>query len=100
MKGDIILKVLVNLLMPFLLLYGFLVLFNYKYMGFFAIVNSLIIFIAVYVLYYIKYGELKANKIIPFKVLGLVILFVFMLYIVYIMFMLFNVDLFELCLSK
>lgn len=96
MKGDVIFKVFVNFLIPFLLLYAFFVVFNYEYLSFFAVIHSLLIFSISYALYYFKYGPLRSRKVIPFKFLGMFLLFLFIVYMIYIIFMFFNFDIYEL----
>jgi hypothetical protein len=84
MRGDIILKILINFLAPFLILAGFLTLYNYKIFGFFAFLVSGIYFINAYILYYVKYGEIKINtmKIFQSFIIGISIISIgFLLYI-------------------
>jgi hypothetical protein len=90
MKSDIVLKIIDSLLIPILLIIGFLVIADYKVFGFFAIISSVIFFLIAYILYYLRYGKIKPNKLMFFQSLtvGIVTIFIFLL--IYVMLKLIN----------
>jgi len=90
MKSDIILKIIASLLIPLLMLSGFLIINDLKVFGFFAFITSLVYFSLAYLLYYIKYGKVKTGKLIIFKVLNFGIVITFTGFLFYIMLKLTN----------
>ena len=85
MKGDIILKVILNFLIPFILLYGFFSVASYETQGFPSFLSGFILFIIAIALYYIKYGEFKFKKTITLKLVYVTIMFLFLSYLLFIL---------------
>lgn len=90
MKSDIVLKIITGLLIPFLILMGFLCLYNYNNFDFFVVIAFLISVMTAYLLYYIKYGKVKIGQLIAFKAFTFAITIIFILFLFYIMFKLIN----------
>lgn len=83
MKGDIILKVIIGFIVPFLLLYSFSCIFYVDKIGFLAIFNCCISAIVSYLLFYLRFGKINVKKIFSFeKYLG-VIFFAFFCFLWY-----------------
>lgn len=83
MRGDIILKLTVNFLIPILLLYAVYSAIHYNTFGFFAIIQAIIIMIIAFSLYYIKYGGIRSSKILSFRFVMNVTIFAFLYYLCY-----------------
>jgi hypothetical protein len=85
MKGDIILKIIINFLIPFILLYGCFSFTTYDIQGFSAFLDGFTLIIISIALYYIKYGKFKFKKTIPLKLLYMIIILLFLFYLIFIL---------------
>lgn len=90
MKGDIVLKIMLSFIIPFLLLYSFSSLFYINSLGILAILNCCISIIIAYVLFYIRFGKISIQKIISVKFILSVILLSFTYFITYLLIKLLN----------
>ncbi len=83
MRGDIILKVIISFIIPFLLLYSFSCIFYIDQIGFLAIFNCFISMIISYILFYLRFGKIDVRTIISInKYLG-PILFIFLCFLIH-----------------
>lgn len=85
MKGDIILKVIISFIIPFLLLYSFSCIFYIDKIGFLSIFNCSIATTISYLLFYLRFGKINVKKILSItKCLGIILLF-FLYFIIYLL---------------
>ena len=85
MKGDIVLKVIISFIIPFLLLYSFSCIFYIEMLGILSILNCCISFMLAYVLFFLRFGKIDIQKVVSIrKIMGFV-LFCFMYFIIYLL---------------
>lgn len=85
MKGDIVLKVIINFLIPFVLLYSVFSIAYYEISGAFAMIQGLVLFLLAISMYYLKYGKVKASKMIPFRFIYLIFCVAFFIYFIFVL---------------
>jgi len=90
MKGDIVLKVIINFLIPFVLLYGIFSVAYYETSGVFAIIQGFVLFLLAIAMYYLKYGKLKTSKVISFNILYLILVLMFVFYTLFVLLTIMN----------
>lgn len=83
MKGDIILRVIIGFLVPFLGLYASFLLFSLKDLGLFVVFNSVLYFILAYLFFYIRFEKIKLKQILPLKIIFMLILITVFIYFSY-----------------
>ena len=85
MKGDITLKVIISFIIPFLLLYSLSCIFYIDNLGMLAILSCLISAMISYTLFFIRFGKIKPLKVIAFKKIAGIFLFIFLYFIYYLL---------------
>ena len=82
MKGDLVLRIIMSFLIPFLLLFGFFAITSYRIFGFYSLALSFLYFLLVYVLSFLRHKSINSNNIIFFKFFGrmMVSAFIFFLF--------------------
>ena len=77
MRGDIVLKVIISFIIPFLVLYSFSCIFYINALGMLAILNCLIAVITSYLLFYLRFNKIEIQKVISIKRLFNIVIFCF-----------------------
>lgn len=85
MKGDIVLKIIISFLIPFLIIYSFSCFFYINRLGILSILNCSISIIIAYVLFYLRFGKINMQKVISIRYILGVLLFCFMYFIIYLL---------------
>jgi hypothetical protein len=85
MKGDIVLKIIINFLIPFVLLYSIFSIAYYEISGAFAMIQGLVLFLLAISMYYLKYGKIKASKMIPFRFIYVIFSMLFFVYFIFVL---------------
>lgn len=85
MKGDIVLKIIISFIIPFLILYSFSCVFYIDTLGVLSILNCCISTIIAYVLFHIRFGKIHIQKVISIQKIFNIILFCFMYFIFYLL---------------
>jgi hypothetical protein len=63
MKGDIVLKVIIAFMIPFMLMYSSIYIFYIRDLGFLSVLNSFITVSIAYALFFLRFGKINVNKI-------------------------------------
>ena len=84
MKGDLVLRIIMSFLIPFLLLFGFFAITSYRIFGFYSMALSFLYFLLVYVLSFLRHKSINSNNIMFFRFFGrtMVGLFIFFLFFI------------------
>lgn len=90
MNGDLILRIIISFLTPFLLLFGFFVIINYKVFGLYSLALAFAYFLLAYVLLYLRHKTINTNNLIFFTVFGRFMVGVFMVILFFILTILLN----------
>jgi hypothetical protein len=78
MKGDIILKVIIAFLIPFILVYSSMYFFYIFNIGFLSVLNCFINISIAYILFFMRFGKIDLKRIVFVdKMLFLLLLFFF-----------------------
>lgn len=85
MKGDLVLRIIMSFLIPFLLLYGFFSITSYKVFGFYSLALSFLYFLLVYILSFLRHKSINSNNLIFFKFFGRAMVTAFMLFLFFIL---------------
>lgn len=81
MKSDKLLITMINFLVPFILLYAFFALADYVKSGFFSLLYATILFIITFLIYSVKFVDLKLSSIISVKLISWIGLVIAMVYL-------------------
>ena len=92
MKGDLILRVIVAFLIPFLLLFGFFSITDYKVFGVYSFALAFLYFLLVYVLLFLRHKYLNSSNLTLFTSLGTTIIGIFTIVLIFILLILLNFD--------
>jgi len=90
MKGDLVLRVIMSFLIPFLLLFGFFAITSYRIFGFYSLALSFLYFLLVYVLSFLRYKSINSSNIVFFRFIGRVMVGTFVLFLFFILVILLN----------
>ena len=90
MKGDLILRIVIAFLIPFLLLFGFFSITDYTIFGVYSFALAFLYFLLVYVLLFLRHKYLDSNNLALFSVLGTTIIGIFTIILVFILSVLLN----------
>ncbi|MDR0571297.1 MAG: hypothetical protein LBG48_00430 [Rickettsiales bacterium] len=63
MKGDIVLKVIIAFIIPFMLMYSSVYIFYVYDLGFLSVLNSFITVSITYALFFLRFGKINVKKI-------------------------------------
>jgi len=92
MNGDLILRVIISFLVPFLLLFGFFILVNYNTFGFYSLAFGFVYFLLVYLLLYLRHKTINANNLIFFRLFGRFLIGLFMVILFFILGIIINLN--------
>lgn len=91
MKGDLILRVIISFLIPFLLLFAFFSITNYTNFGFYSFLLSFSYFMLAYILFAMRFKVVSAKSLIFLRKFGYILIVLFMLLIIFITVILLNI---------
>lgn len=81
MKGDLVLRIIVSFLIPFLLLFGFFAITSYNVFGFYSLALSFLYFLLVYMLSYLRHKSINTSNIIFFRFFGRTMVLIFSIFL-------------------
>ena len=81
MRSDKLLVAMINFLVPFILLYAFVVLADYVNSGFFSLIYTTILVVIAFLIYSIKFADLKLSSIVSVKLISWVGLLIAIVYL-------------------
>ena len=90
MKGDIVLRLVISFLIPFLLLFGFLAMTTYRIFGFYSFALAILYFLLVYLLSFLRHKSINSNNIIFFKTFGTIAVSLFIMFLIFVLLILTN----------
>jgi hypothetical protein len=70
MKNDMILSALVNFLVPMILIYAFFSLVDCLSNGFFSAIYSIILFVAAFMIYSVRFDGLKSSLMVSINIIS------------------------------
>lgn len=91
MKGDLILRVVVSFLIPFLLLFAFFSITNYNVFGFYSFILSFSYFMLAYILFAMKFRAVKTKNLVFLRKIGYALIVFFMLFMIFVTIILLNI---------
>jgi hypothetical protein len=75
MKGDIVLKIIISFMIPFIVLYSFSCIFYINQIGFLTIFNCSISITISYLMFFLRFGKIEIKKVLSVtKFLGTILL--------------------------
>jgi hypothetical protein len=80
-RSDKLLVIMINFLIPFILLYAVFALVDYVNSGFFALLYATIIFVIAFLIYSVKFVDLKLSSIISVKLISWIGLLIAIIYL-------------------
>lgn len=92
MRGDLILRVIIAFLIPFLLLFGFFSIVDYNIFGIYSFALAFLYFLLVYVLLFLRHKYLNSTNLALFGFLGTMIISIFSILLIFILLILLNVN--------
>lgn len=90
MKGDLVLRVILSFLIPFLLLFGFFALTSYMVFGFYSLALSFLYILLVYILSFLRYKSINSSNVTFFRFIGRTLVVLFVLFLMVILVILLN----------
>ncbi len=81
MKNDPILSALINFLVPIIFLYGLFFLADFFDSGFFAFIYSMVLFVSGFMIFSVKFSEVKLTSIFQVEFIAFFILLLSIAYI-------------------
>ena len=81
MRSDKLLVAMINFLVPFILLYAFVVLADYVNSGFFSLIYTTILVVIAFLIYSIKFADLKLSSLVSVKLISWVGLLIAIVYL-------------------
>ena len=90
MKGDLILRMMMSFFIPFLLLFGFYSITSYKIIGFYSFAISLLYFLLVYIISFLRHKAITPKNLGIFIFIGKTLLCIFMFFLLYVLLVLLN----------
>ena len=91
MNGDLISKIILSFLIPFLMLFALFSITTYKTFGFYGFALSFLYFLLTYILSCLRYKSITSNNIIFFRFVGRLMVTAFMLFLCFILIILINI---------
>ncbi len=90
MKGDLILRIIISFLVPFLLLFGFYAVVSYNVFGFYSFALSFLYILLAYLLLFLRHKYVNINNLTFFKGFGRILVSFLMLFLIFILTILLN----------
>ena len=85
MKGDIVIRIIVSFIIPFLILYSFSCIFYIEMLGMLSILNCCISIAIAYTMFHLRFGKIQIQKVISIKQLFNTVLFCFACFLCYLL---------------
>lgn len=91
MKGDLVLRIIISFLIPFLLLFGFFAVTKYNIFGFYSFAFFFLYLILSYLLYSLRHRKsINSRNIVFFRFFGRALITVFIFFLFFILIILLN----------